>query len=292
MNKKLEVCRLISGAVFLLSGIFKSISISDFSDLILQYGFANLQFLAPLIVLAEVMIGLLLIFNLWARFISAVAVSLLCVFSVLYAYGLFFHGIEDCGCFGRVAILNTSPTFTFIRNAVLVFMLVMIWRRSENECKANYSIAGIVLSVMCITSFMSGNTFQHKRNSSKKGYHSIAVKDTALKDFITTSKDSTYLVFAFTYSCPHCLNSIENLKKYESSGAVDKVIGLAIKDPAERIFRGNFNPEFHIKNYEAEDLIQLTNAFPKAYYIKNDSIQMELSGQLPCAYVFSTLYKD
>jgi hypothetical protein len=82
------------------------------------------------------------------------------------------------------------------------------------------------------------------------------------------------------------MNSIENMKQYETSEAVDKVIGIALENPeAEKQFREIFKPGFLIKNYPASTLFRLTNTFPQAYYIKNNSI-ITLSGQLPCGYVF------
>jgi hypothetical protein len=96
------------------------------------------------------------------------------------------------------------------------------------------------------------------------------------------------MVFAFTYNCPHCLNSIENLKQYESVGIVDKVIGLVLEDSiAEQAFRENFKPTFLVKNYHPKTLFLLTNSFPQTYYIRNDSIVMKFLGELPCAYVFA-----
>ncbi len=57
MSLRNEIYSLIAGAVFLLSGIAKAIDISVFQNAIVQYGFANLQFVAPLIVLAEVAVA-------------------------------------------------------------------------------------------------------------------------------------------------------------------------------------------------------------------------------------------
>jgi hypothetical protein len=68
---------------------------------------------------------------------------------------------------------------------------------------------------------------------------------------------------------------------------VDKVIGLALEDlAAENEFRKFFNPKFTIKNYHPKELFRLTQSFPQVYYIKNDSIVLKLSGELPSAYVF------
>ena len=229
MNKKIEIYSLVSGLIFLISGVAKAIDISVFSNVIAQYGFGNLQFVSPLIVLAEVSIGLLLVFQVWQKH-SALAGGLLVVgFTMIYAYGIIFRGVEDCGCFGKIAILNTSPVFTFLRNAVLLYLLIAVWRKGKNESNLNKWIAVTALIFMCLVAFMSGYTFRYVgKTKTLKEYQAKAIENTALKEFITTSKDSTYLVFAFTYSCPHCLNSIANLKEYEQSGVVDKVIGLAL----------------------------------------------------------------
>jgi uncharacterized membrane protein YphA (DoxX/SURF4 family) len=296
--KRTELCSLISGTVFLVSGIVKSINISNFSGLISsQYGFDNLQYLALPIVLSEVLLGLLLIFQIYLRRVALFGIVLLIVFTLIYLYGLVFNGIEDCGCFGNISVLNTSPVFTIVRNIVLVYLLVVVRKNKDigNILAINKWNILVILAVMCIAAFMSGYSFRNPdkgRNKSDR-FVADALENTPLKNFIATSKDSTYLVFAFTYRCPHCMNSIENLKQYESSDIVDKVIGLALADSiAEPLFKENFKPDFLIMNYSSNDLFKLTNTFPKAYYIKNDSVLMELSGELPCSYIFKGMIKD
>lgn len=292
MNKRIEIYSLISGLVFLISGIAKSLDIAVFSDTITQYGFDAFRFLSPLISLSEVLLGLLLVFRIWQKWIAFAGILLLVGFTFIYTYGIFFKGIEDCGCFGQISILNTSPALTFVRNALLICMLIVIWRKGENKQNANKWIAIIILLIMCIAAFMSGYSYRNVKKN-KRNYTPQAITDSVLKDFITTSKDSTYLIFAFTYSCPHCLNSIENLKQYESSKAVNKVIGVALSDSIlEKKFIENFNPNFLIKNYPAKTLFHLTKTFPHAYYIKNDSIVMEFYGELPANYVFIDVYSE
>ncbi|MCL2596362.1 MAG: DoxX family protein [Paludibacter sp.] len=287
MNKRIEIYSLISGLVFLISGTAKAIDISVFSNVITQYGFGNLQFITPLIIFAEISVGLLLIFQVWQKRSALFGLVLVAGFTIIYAYGFIFNGIENCGCFGKITVLNTSPIITFLRNAILLYLLFSVWRKGENKNYLNKWIALTALIFMCLVAFMSGYTFRYVgKSKNQKEYQARAIKNTALKDFVTTSKDSTYLVFAFSYTCPHCLNSIANLNEYKRSGVVDKVIGLALGDSIiEKKFTEIFQPNFTIKNYSKE-LFRLTNDFPTAYYIQNDSIVMELSGELPCAYVF------
>jgi uncharacterized membrane protein YphA (DoxX/SURF4 family) len=291
MKNRIEIYSIIAGIVFMTSGMAKSLNISAFSDLIKQYGFGSLQFVTPVIALAEFFLGLLLVFNIKQKHSALACGILTAVFTLVYSYGVVFRNIEDCGCFGEITVLNTSYPFTLIRNAVLMYLLFVVWQKGANSSIRNKWVERFILAVMCIAAFISGSTYRHAGkalNAGRDQYGALAKKNTILKEFVSTSKDSTYLVFAFTYLCPHCMNSIENLNRYESSGTVDKVIGIALEDSiAEYRFKEIFKPEFSIRNYPAGTLFRLTNSFPVAYYIKNDSIMAELSGELPCSYVFT-----
>jgi uncharacterized membrane protein YphA (DoxX/SURF4 family) len=290
MKKTVEIYSLIAGIIFLIAGIAKSLNVSTFADLIIQYGIDELQFLAPIIVLTEVFLGLLLIFNVRLKYAALISMSMTVIFTVIYMYGFVFNGIEDCGCFGEITVLNASFAFTFSRNIVLIYLLTVVWQKSENNWNMNKRLIGLVLSIMCIVAFISGYTY-HNTNAKKittNKYTVSTAEKTILKELIPVSEDSTYLIFAFTYFCPHCMNSIENLKQYKSSGVVDEVIGIALEDSiAERKFIEIFKPEFIIKSYSAKTLFRLTRSFPIAYYVRNDSVITKLSGELPCSYVFS-----
>jgi len=287
MKKRIEIYSLISGLVFLISGIAKAINISVFINVITQYGFENLKFIAVLIVLAEVFVGLLLVFQVWQKWSALAGVLMLIGFTLIYTYGIVFQNIEDCGCFGEITVLNTSPVFTFLKNAVLIYLLIAVWRKGINKQNLNKWITATALTLMCLVAFMSGYTYK-KTGKKYEEKPATAIENSVLKEFISTSKDSTYLVFAFSYTCPSCLNSIANLKEYEQSGVVDKVVGLALENPvAEEKFIEIFKPNFSITNCSKELLLRITTNLPTAYYIKNDSVMMALSGELPCGFLFN-----
>ncbi|MDR3365391.1 MAG: DoxX family protein [Prevotellaceae bacterium] len=289
MGSRIKIYSLLSGVVFLLSGMAKALDAAAFSAIIAQYGVESLGVAAPVIILAEVLLGLLLAFGIRVRWAAFAGALVLLAFTLIYAYGAIFRSVEDCGCFGAIAALNTSPVFTFARNAILLYLLLAVWQKGKNAESANAGgVAVTMLAVMCMVAFMSGYTYRKAhRSSTAKEYAAQAVENTALKEFISTSKDSTYLVFAFSYSCPHCLNSIENLKQYESFGVVDKVVALAFAADslAMQRFHSIFNPSFQVKHYPPRQLLRLTDDFPTSYYIKNDTVRLEIRGALPCGYV-------
>jgi uncharacterized membrane protein YphA (DoxX/SURF4 family) len=241
MTKRIEIYGLISGMVFLISGMAKSLDISVFSNTVSQYGFESLQFISPVIVLVEVFVGLFLVFQVWQKTTAIVGALLVLIFTAIFAYGVIFRGIDDCGCFGIINALNTSPVFTFLRNGVLLYLLVAILCKGENKDIANKWAVVVMLIFMFLAAFMSGFTYRNVNENHAQKHVAQAVKDTYLTQLVSMSPDSTYLIFVFSYTCPHCLNSIANLKEYESSGMVDKVIGLAWGDSA---VRNKFNEIF------------------------------------------------
>ena len=136
-----------------------------------------------------------------------------------------------------------------------------------------------------MTGYTYNSTYYNKNLRNRN--HKIALKDSKLRNFIETSSDSTYIVFAFSYTCPHCLNSIANLKEYKQAEIADNVIGIAMGNDEEKaFFESRFNPNFNIINCY-DELLKLTDIFPKTYYIQRDTIIMELSGELPNVYLFT-----
>jgi len=292
-QKTIKILSSLVGIVFLVSGIGKAIIAYEFSQTLVQYGFEAFRFLAPAIIIFEIALGLALFFGIRQRLMSLISLGFVFVLSVVLLYGVLFMNVTDCGCFGHFSFLNTSPTFTYLRNLILIYVLLCIILNSDNSCRMTELDETIVaFSILCVACFVTGYTFKESNNETTQYITtgksvSVTVENTALGDLLTFSKDSTYLVFAFTYSCPHCFNSIENLKQYERLEIVDKVI--AITFPADNITTKNFHdvfqPNFEIVNYLPEQLFRLTNRFPVSYYIKNNTIKMEIRGMLPSGYL-------
>ena len=284
------------GIVFLVSGIGKSLVSYEFSQIIVQYGFDIFRFFAPLIIMFEIMMGLLLFFHIWQKQISFLSLCFLGIVSFIYLYGWLFINITDCGCFGHFSFLNMPPLFTIVRNIILMSILLYIFFKSKNlqkpAEKSEIIIMGIIFSAVC---FIIGYTFEKKEYEYTTEYITgdkhinidIDIENSVLSDFFTPCKDSTYFIFVFSYQCPHCYNSIENLKQYERLGVADRTLAISFSNDSTTInkFTEIFEPNFEIKNYSAKRLFKLTTQFPISYYIKNNIIKMEIRGILPSGYL-------
>ncbi|MDR2293437.1 MAG: DoxX family protein [Prevotellaceae bacterium] len=294
MKKTSKLLSIIVGTVFTVSGIGKSLAADDFSQILAQYGFGSLSFLASLIIIFEVVLGLFLFLCFKLKQTGLIALCFVTGLSAVYLCGYMFANVTDCGCFGYFSFLNLPPVFTFIRNLILICLLLYIVRNSDNSYRTmDKKEIAVVVCILCAVSFVTGYTCtEHNNNDDTQyitngEYASKDVENSIFGELLTLSKDSTYFVFVFSYSCPHCYNSVENLKKYEQAGIADRVIGLSFAADTSAVnkFYGIFNPNFQIKNYHYRQLFRLTNRFPVSYYISNNKVKMEIRGILPCWYI-------
>ena len=284
---KINLFSTITGVIFIISGISKSLDATAFSHIINSYEIVNLWFLSPIIIIFEMFLGLSLLLNFQLKRVSFLSLIFLIVLTLTYLYGWIFKEISNCGCFGNINILNSSPAFTLTRNIILIYLCIDLYISCKKEAFENNTYISICFIVsICMVSFISGYTLKKIDYKEKSNNKNIAVKDMGLGSVINTSTDSTYLVFAFSYSCSHCMNSIENLKQYEKSGVVDKVIALAINNEEKRRkFEYIYEPNFEIKHIEKKEFVKISRHFPRSFYITEDSIRFTISGELPSAYV-------
>jgi len=291
--KKIDIYSIIVGLVFIVSGISKSLDTTSFSQTINLYEFGNVEFISLIIILLEIYLGLSLFFKIQTKRVSFISFVFLTCLTLIFLYGWIFKDITDCGCFGKINFLNSSPTFTIVKNIILIYLCVDLWLSSLKEpIDEKWFVNSMFILSMSIVGFMSGFTLNNNVTSTnKKPKKKIAVKDSHINDVVKLSSDTTYLVFAFSYSCPHCMNSIENLKQYEKSGLVEKVIGIAVEDADKKeLFNERYNPNFDVVEVSKDDITEITSSLPRSFYVRNDTIQFTLSGALPSAYVLKDIF--
>jgi hypothetical protein len=287
---------IIIGALFLISGLGKVINTSGFSNLIYQYGLGYLMILSPVIVLFEILLGLFLILLINPRRYSMISFFLLIIFTISFSYAHFHNGVNDCGCFGAVQQVNFPPLFSFIRNFILIAMSFILWIKYPKEKQESVLWKRrIILFVMGISIFVAGYSFKipfmFKSIAGTHRFQNLNVKNTELSNFLKTSVDSTYLVFCFSYTCPHCWNSIENLRQYQKTNTVDRIIVFAVGEQKDKlIFEQNYHPDFQINDLPVTEMDKLTDAYPTSFYIKGDTVRIVIKSELSSPFTFKKMY--
>jgi len=295
-KKILNIYSIIIGVLFVVSGLGKIANTAGFSELISNYGLGIFKYLSPVIVLFEILIGLFLVFLINPKRYSFISFCLLIVFTIAFAYAYFKHGISNCGCFGTLKYASTSPIISFVRNFILIAMSFIVWIKYPKEKNEPETWKkDFILYVMCFSLFVAGYSFRgpikFKMNFKKQPYLNQHIDNTILSKYVKTSPDSTYLVFCFTYTCPHCLNSIENLNQYKKYNTVDSIIAFtAGPEIGRQLFEQNFQTNFHITSLTKESFFEIADVVPTAYYIKNDTIKAVIPSVLPSHVVFKNQY--
>ena len=135
--------RVLTGAVFLASGISKIIDPSSFAASIALYGPVPeiiIPYIAIILPCVEIICGALLAAGFRIRAAAAISFCLLILFTVLIAYNVALGKTFECGC---IAGLEAGP-FSRIglpllgRNIVLLALSVLFFRAKRHPFSLDY----------------------------------------------------------------------------------------------------------------------------------------------------------
>ncbi|MBO7454783.1 MAG: DoxX family protein [Paludibacteraceae bacterium] len=282
----------LSGFVFLLSGLSKLGNVLIFQQLIVDYGLNHLNILAPFIILFEIFIGALLIFRIHVRAVSSIATIVVIIFTCTYTYAWHWHGITDCGCFGNYLPIHPTPLATYIRNAILIMLLVLAIIFDDSQQPERWKIVTMG-TILYAATFVAGMTYKPFAFSNRiHPLENKAIADTPLTGFATTNNGESELLMFFSYGCPHCINSMENFKAWKEDNAVNNTIAYVLVDSTathatdslKLIFHERF-PSINVIETNAA-LCPFIQAFPTSFLISNDTITHVIIGELPSHYLF------
>lgn len=282
---------VIVGVTFLCSGLGKIGNVIYFQHLIVEYDLSYLNILAPFIILIEILIGIFLIFKIRTRIVSLCATVMLFVFTIAFTYAWLSNGITDCGCFGQHMPTTSSPWITYIRNFILFILLgISYFTENDNQEIENWKRISI-FTIMFAATFVAGMTYKpFAFIEHKHPFDNQPINQTKLKEY-NQQLDNSSLIMFFSYSCPHCINSMENFKAWQSTEIVENTLAYVVVDSTNidtdslRIVFTQHYPSLEI--YEVDkDNVDFVEAFPTSFVIRNDTIKHIIVGELPSPYLF------
>ena len=140
-NKKNKLFRLFSfimGVTFIMSGIFKSMSIRSFSNIIqkyIDYYLYDFQFDTPLWIAVlvcsfEILLGVLTLYPRISSMMGAIYLPIMLFFTILTGINYLdpYAQIESCGCFGE--IIHMSPFASFVKSIFLLGISIFMFNHS------------------------------------------------------------------------------------------------------------------------------------------------------------------
>ncbi|MFI3322827.1 MAG: DoxX family protein [Rikenellaceae bacterium] len=124
------ISRILVGLLFLFSGFVKSVDPMGgaikfgeyFSAFSLDWLSGSELFFSVLLSVAEMVLGIMLIFGIFKRLSSWAAMIFMLFFTILTAILYFTNPVSDCGCFGDALVISHGETF--IKNIIILIILI------------------------------------------------------------------------------------------------------------------------------------------------------------------------
>ncbi|WP_353780210.1 BT_3928 family protein [Winogradskyella sp. 3972H.M.0a.05] len=135
MKYIVNLCRILVGVLFIISGFIKLNDPLGFSYKLQEYFGAdvlNLPFLEPyalgisvFVVVFEVVLGVFLLIGYKPKFTVWSLLGMIVFFTFLTFYSAYFDKVKDCGCFGDA--LKLTPWESFTKDVILLVLILIIF---------------------------------------------------------------------------------------------------------------------------------------------------------------------
>lgn len=132
IKKVAEISRIIVGITFMFSGFVKAVDPLGFTykiqDYLISFNHTELFPLALpvaiLLVVLEFTIGAFILFGIWRKTSSLLALAFMLFFTPLTLWIAIKNPVKDCGCFGDALVIGNWQTF--YKNIVLLVLVVVL----------------------------------------------------------------------------------------------------------------------------------------------------------------------
>lgn len=134
MKYIVNICRILVGVLFIISGLIKLNDPVGFSFKLEEYfsvGVLDLPFLEPhalkisiVVVILEVLLGVMLLIGFRIKLTLASLLGMIVFFTFLTFYSAYFNKVTDCGCFGDA--IKLTPWESFTKDVILLVLIVIL----------------------------------------------------------------------------------------------------------------------------------------------------------------------
>lgn len=266
MKLLVNICRILVGVLFIISGLIKLNDPLGFSYKLQEYfgtDVLNLPFLEPyalgisiFVVVFEVLLGVFLLLGYKPKFTIWSLLGMIVFFTFLTFYSAYFDKVKDCGCFGDA--LKLTPWESFTKDVILLVLIVIIFL-GIRHIKPVFSKFGVTLGVLLSFIFCLWLGFHVLMHLPVVDFRAYKIGNN-LQQQMSTPPDAQKPVIEYNWKFK--VNGEE--KVYTTNGEYPTVDGEYVSVDYETITEGFVPPiqDFSIESDE-EDLTQEFLAEPK-----------------------------
>jgi hypothetical protein len=228
--------------------------------------------LTRLLITAELVIGILLIFNIYARLVYYAALALLVGFTIylfLLPY-LFDVDITNCHCFGKAIVLNRTQSIS--KNIILLVCLAFVSPKFSTFRKWETWVT-ITLGVVAFALFMVINTpnYLYTMVHKEKIQIDVPLYESALQNSGKEQEftDGKQIICLYSVTCKFCKRSAAKLHLIMKNNQLSE-------DKVKAVFWGG-SPDSLIYNFYSEQKIPL----PEYTTFRVDTFLNVTDGHMP-----------
>ncbi|MBQ0015652.1 MAG: DoxX family protein [Bacteroidales bacterium] len=220
------IVRLLVGCLFVVSAIAKLWGIDSFEVYLYSFAFFPLSIslvAARVVIVAELLLGITFLIGAWQTVTSVVASLLLLVFNVFLCYALIIQRHDSCQCVGQ--IVSISPTWSLIKNSVLLLFTLFLTRHPHHSIRPRWWIWLPVSVGVTATIFILSVPDCWMFGSSHEAYNATELKQLSEPNQPLHHADiyhgSKVVVFA-SERCPYCRMALQKLQAIATRHHLDQ----------------------------------------------------------------------
>lgn len=220
------VLRVLIGLIFIVSAIFKLLSLENFEIYIYSFkwfGFVFSGIVARCVIAAELLLGAFLISKILYKPTWWLIMAMLLGFSLLMVYVALFRHDDNCHCLGD--IVELSPGWTIVKNIVLMALMLLIRKEKDYHFRGKKAL-GISLTVaaVAVPFALFPMDSVYKVFSREELKLDEAKFDAFMQDSVAQSLDldqGNYILGYLASGCKYCKISANKLHQIVQQNALD-----------------------------------------------------------------------
>ena len=132
-NYSIFIIRILLGATFLFSGISKAFDIGNFRWALIElkiFGWTLASFISIAVIMAEIVLGLLIMLGLFRKFATIHLGILIIAFTWISIFAIIYSDFENCNCLGKWINLSYGPGHLVLLAVLFILNLLVFIDRS------------------------------------------------------------------------------------------------------------------------------------------------------------------
>lgn len=220
------ITRIGIGALFIVSAIFKLLSLDQFELYIYSFNLMSLTLcgvVARVVIACELLVGALLIIKVKYRPVWWLTLLMLIGFSLLLLYVIFFRHDDNCHCMGEIVKLH--PVASLIKNIVIIALMMFVRKEDDYQFRGKtLALAGVCIAAIALpfALFPIDDVYtlfsKNELDFNETSYNAL-MADSTMQE--VNLDNGNYLVGIVSTGCPYCKTSCLKVSEIVAHNQLD-----------------------------------------------------------------------